>query len=40
MRKDTNAWRTFVENVKRQEPIAWISLAVSVVALVKALLFD
>lgn len=32
-------WREFVENVKRQGPLAWISLAVSVLALIKALWF-
>lgn len=30
-------WQEFVEGTKRQGPLAWISLAVSVLALIKAL---
>lgn len=40
MKKDTALWKRFAENVKRQGPIAWISLAASILALIKALWLD
>lgn len=37
--KKSTLWREIVDSTKRQGPLAWISLAVSILALIKALWF-
>lgn len=39
MENKQTPWREIVDSTKRQGPLSWISLAVSILALIKALWF-